>query len=44
MMRGGKVKDSYRKADRDIAKSSSLLIYDESIEEEIHQKVILLKI
>lgn len=35
MVRGGRVRRSYRKADRDIAKASSLLIYDESIEEEI---------
>jgi hypothetical protein len=36
MIRGGKVKDSYRKADMDIAKAHILFIYDQTIEEEIH--------
>ena len=36
MVRGGKVKDSYRKADLDIAKPNILFIYDDTIEEEIH--------
>jgi len=36
MMRGGKVKDSYKKADIDIVKSSIPLVYDKSIEDELH--------
>ena len=34
MVRGGKVKDSYRKADQDIAKASANVIIDDGIREE----------
>lgn len=36
MSRGERVKDSYRKADMDISKSNILIVYDQTIEEEIH--------
>ena len=36
MVRGGKVKDSYRKADQDVAKASAAVMIDDGIRDEIN--------